>query len=72
MVLQSNPHGLRMPPRSTALLVAAVVACVWAVGLIAMDFVVAAVVVGAISVVCAVLGVGARRRHAGPGGDGTR
>ena len=72
MVMQSNAHGLRMPPRSTALLVAAVVACLWAVGLIAMDFVVAAIVVGAISVVCAVLGLVTRRRHVGPAGDRTR
>lgn len=55
-MIQTNPHGLPMPPRSTALLVAAVVACAWAAGLFAMDFVAAAVVVGGVAVVCAVLG----------------
>lgn len=57
MVMQSNPHGLPMPPTPTALLVAAVVACVWAAGLLATGFVAAAAVVAVLAVFCAVLGL---------------
>lgn len=62
MVIQSNPHGLPMPPRPTGLLVLAVVAGLWAVGLGATGFLIAAVVVGAIAVVCAALGVVKRKQ----------
>jgi hypothetical protein len=66
-MMQSNPHGVPMPQKSTALLVAAVVAGVWSGALVAMDFVAAGVVVGAVAVVCAVLGVALRARAGRPG-----
>lgn len=60
--MQSNPHGLPMPPTPIALLVIAVVACLWAVRLFATRFLIAADVVGAVAVVCALLGVAKRRQ----------
>ena len=60
--MQSNPHGVPMPPTPTALLVVAAVACVWAVGLAVTGLLVAAGVVGAVALVCAVLGVAKRRQ----------
>lgn len=60
--MQSNPHGLPMPPTPTAFLIVAVVACLWAVGLFAAGFVIAAAVVGAVAVVCALLGVAKRKQ----------
>ena len=62
MVLQSNPHGLPMPPTPTALLVVAVVALGWAAGIFAMGYVAAAVGVGAVAALCAVLGIVKRNR----------
>jgi hypothetical protein len=61
-MMQTNPHGLPMPPASTAFLVAAVVAGVWAVALVAMGFVTAAVVAGAVAVVCAAAGFAKRKQ----------
>jgi hypothetical protein len=61
-MMQTNPHGLPMPPTWTALLVAAVVGSVCAVALLAMGFVAAAVLLGGIAILCAVLGLARRPR----------
>ena len=55
--MQSNPHGLPMPPTPTAFIVLAVVAALWAVGLAATGFLIAAVAVGAVALICAAVGV---------------
>ena len=60
--MQSNPHGLPMPPTPTALLVVAVVACLWAVGLAATGFLIPAAVVGAFALLSAVLSIAKRRQ----------
>lgn len=66
MIIQSNPHGLPMPPKSTALLVVAVVALLWALGLFAMDLLAAAVVVGGVALVCTLSGFVMRSRARRP------
>lgn len=59
MLIQTNRHGLPMPPIPTALLVVALIACIWAAVIFAAGYIVAAV---GVAVCCAALGLAKRRR----------
>lgn len=66
MLVQTNRHGLPMPPTPTALLVIAIVASIWAVVMFAAGFVVAATVVAGLAIVCAALSLAQRNRPRTP------
>ena len=66
MLVQTNRHGLPMPPTPTALLLVAIVSSVWAVVIFASGYPVAAAVVVGVAVVCAALSLAKRSRARKP------
>ena len=70
MLVQTNRHGLPIPPAATAFLVVAIVAFVWAVGMFAAGFVVAAAVIAAVALACAVVSRAKRKPALTPTQDG--
>lgn len=62
MLIQTNRHGLPMPPTRTALLVVAIVVCIWAAVIFAAGYVVAAAGVVGVGICCGALGLAKRKR----------